>query len=60
MDGSAELLQLAHLLRVGCDAARDIAKLRPADTTALEHLAEQAEEIAAKLEVVAMKPGTAV
>ena len=56
MDGSAELLQLAHLLRVGADAARDIARIRPHNATAIEHLADQAEGMATKLEAIAMWP----
>ena len=59
MDGSTELLQLAHLLRAGAETARDIAKIRPHDATAIEQLANQVEGIATKLEAIAMRPNGA-
>lgn len=52
MDGSAELLQLAHLLRVGAGAARDIAMLRPNDIVKIEALAGEAERMAQDLEAI--------
>ncbi len=56
MDGAAELRQLAHLLRVGADAAREIATLRPNDAGAIDRLVGQALTMAEKLEVIVAGP----
>ena len=54
MDGSTELLQFAHLLRVGADAARDVVLVRQVDVDALDRLANQAVAIATELEAIAL------
>ncbi len=59
MDGTAELRQLAHLLRIGAEAARDIAALRPADAARIEAIAGRAEAMAADLDTIAATPGGA-
>ena len=56
MDGAAELRQLAHLLRIGADAVREIATLRPNDTEAIDRLAGQAVTMAGELEAIVAGP----
>ena len=61
MNGTAELLQLAHLLRVGAEAAREIAMVRPRDADAIEHLADEAMAMADAVEaIVATPPGGSI
>lgn len=56
MDGTAELLQLAHLLRVGAETARDIAEVRLLDATEIHSLADRAEVMAGDIERIAGTP----
>ncbi len=49
MDGNAELLQLAHLLRVGASTAREIAIIRKVDAAEIHSLADQADAMAEDL-----------
>lgn len=56
MDGTAELLQLAHLLRVGAITARDIAAVRKVNATEIYSLADQAEVMAEDIERIARTP----
>ena len=56
MDGTAELLQLAHLLRVGASTARDIATIRKVNVTEIKSLADQAEVMAEDIERIARTP----
>ena len=53
MDGSAELRQLAHLLRVGANAARDIASIRMRDVREIHSLAIRAEDMAEEIDAIA-------
>ncbi len=53
MNGSAELRQLAHLLRIGADVTRDIALIRQMDVSTLERLANDALDIADELDALA-------
>lgn len=53
MDGSSELRQLAHLLRTGAEATREIAGFRPRDAVDLMRLVEEAKSIADRLEAIA-------
>lgn len=53
MDGTAELLQLAHLLRVGANTARDIATVRQVNAAEIYCLAKQAETMAEDVERIA-------
>lgn len=57
MDGSAELRQLAHLLRVGAEVAGDIAGLRPRDADDILRLAEEARAMADQLDAIDAKRG---
>ena len=52
MDGTVELLQLAHLLRVGANTARDLAALRKANVKEICSIAAQAETLADDLEKI--------
>ena len=56
MDGTAELLQLAMLLRMGATTAREIAIVRKADLQEIYTLADQAEAMADDMERVARRP----
>ena len=56
MDGSAELLQLAHLLRVGATTARAIATIRKVNATDIHALADQAEVMAEDVERIVRTP----
>ena len=56
MDGTAELLQLAHLLRVGATTAREIAILRKVNAKEIHSLAVQAEMLAEDLERISRTP----
>ena len=56
MDGTAELLQLAQLLRVGANTARDIATIRKVNATEIYFLADQAEVIADDIERITRTP----
>ncbi len=56
MNGAHELRQLAHLLRVGAETAKEIATLRAADTTEICALATQAENMADDLDRIAGRP----
>ena len=56
MDGTHELRQLAHLLRVGAETAKEIATFRGADATEICALATQAETIADDLDKIAGRP----
>ena len=53
MDCTNELLQLAHLMRVGAETSRLIASLRASDMDAIERLADRADEMARELEEIA-------
>lgn len=53
MDGTAELRQLAHLLRTGADAVVKIAGLRPDDEADLLEQVDAALDIAAELTRIA-------
>ena len=53
VNNSAELLQLAHLLRVGADTALEIADIRQKDAGTIERLANQAIAMAGELEAIA-------
>lgn len=53
MNGTAELLQLAHLLRLGANTARDIATIRERNATEIYSLADEAELMASKIERIA-------
>ena len=52
MDGTAELAQLAHLLRLGADTARQIAGFRKADSERINALAREAERMALDLDEI--------
>ena len=56
MDGAAELRQLAHLLRIGAETAREIASIRPKDAEAIDHLADQAIAMAEAVEAIVSGP----
>lgn len=53
MDGSAELVQLAELLRLGAQTGRQIAVFRPRDAAEIEHLAAQVEKMADAIDEIA-------
>ena len=57
MYGTQELRQLAHLLRVGAETARDIATIRTVDATEICSLALQADGMAEKLDRIAERGG---
>ena len=46
MDGSAELAQLAHLLRVSAETAKNIAWMRPTDADRILPVARRIDDIA--------------
>ena len=54
VDGYTELLQFAHILRVGADAARDVVLVRQVDVDALDRIANQAVAMATELEAIAL------
>ena len=56
MDGAAELRQLAHLLRIGAETAREIASIRPMDAEAIDHLADQVIAMADAVEAIVSGP----
>ena len=56
MDGTAELLQLAHLLRVGANTARDIAIVRKVNAREISSLADQADVMADEMERITRIP----
>ena len=56
MDGTAELRQLAHLLRVGANTAREIASVRKVSATEIYSLADQADVMAEDFERIAATP----
>lgn len=56
MDGTAELNQLAHLLRVGASTAREIAKVRNVNEIEINLLADRADAMAEDLERIAATP----
>ena len=51
-DGTAELLKLTELLRVGLKTVRDIALIRPVDHVKLMDLAARAEVMAVELDAI--------
>ena len=53
MTGADDLIQLAHLLRVGAGIVRDITVMRSTDAQMIESLAEQAAMIADRLDAIA-------
>lgn len=55
MNSSAELRQLAHLLRVGAGAAREIAFSRADDAQEIFQLADQAVAMAERLDHIAAR-----
>ena len=57
MDGSNdELLQLADVLRLGIETAREIVKLRPHDASAIEAVIRQIADMIAQLEAMGWQP----
>lgn len=61
MDGSAELVQLAALLRLAAGTSRQIAVFRPSDAADIQLLAERVERVADELEAIAgRRPDLAV
>jgi hypothetical protein len=58
VDGTAELRQLAHLLRVGANTAREIASVRKVSATEIYSLADQADVMAEDLERIAATPAS--
>lgn len=50
VDGTAELIKLAELLRLGISTTRDIASVRPRDYCELMNIVERAEAMADDLD----------
>ena len=56
MDGTAELLRLVELLRLGAATGRRIADLRGRDRDAIYRLCEEAERMAVDLKCICDRP----
>lgn len=53
MDGTEQLLQLAHLLRMGAETAHDLTTIRPKDAGAIGDTALLMVKAAEALEIIA-------